>query len=382
MIGVVAVLFSIQAIAMPLPPANLTQKLSTTRIERLKVEQNLLDSLKDEKYAKSRLSHVRKLIALQRAEKSFLEMRHQELESVIANFVIKKSALQTKIQKKQISLRSHLKDLMHSGKDTQAEQNPLEKERYESAKTRIVSKLADRAVRDIESLKVDWQDAEALDQKIQKEREELATLLQDFQEQEQTLKLNQKMEAEMIKRHHLQSAQALATYKRLKEREIEVEQLLSQFNAHEELTKVEEELVVTDFARMKGKLALPVNGKLASEYGQGWDDSLQLNVFKKGVEIQVGSDSKDVRAIYSGKVAFSGTLQNLGQVVIIDHGGHYFSLCGRLGGLAKKPGDTVGPGDIIGKTGTMGQSLYFEIRSRNVPLNPLQWVTPSSKVGV
>lgn len=370
------------ALASPIP-SSLSHKLSTTRFERLKVEQDLLDSMKDEKRAKSRLVNLRKLIKLQKAERSFIETRHAELEKVISDLVVRKSSLQTKIAKRQAALRSHLKDLAHANHESPLEQqNPLEKERYESAKTRLVSKLADRGIRDIESLKADWQDVVILDQKIQKEREELAVLVQDFAEREGTLKLNQKIEAEMIKRHHAQSAERLAQYQRLKEREVEVESLIAQFNARQELEKVEEDQVVTDFARMKGKLALPVVGKLMSEYGQGWDESLQMNVFKKGVEIFSAQSAADVRSIYSGKIAFSGELPNMGEVVIIDHGGHYFSLCGRLGTRIKKQGETVAPGDIIGKTGTTGQSLYFEIRSRNVPLNPLQWVNPSSKVGV
>ncbi|MCM0606911.1 MAG: peptidoglycan DD-metalloendopeptidase family protein [Xanthomonadaceae bacterium] len=374
--------FIFEVSASPVP-TSLSNKLHSTQYERLRVEQDLLDSMKDEKHAKSRIVNLRKLIKLQKAERSFIELRQGELETLISDLVVRKSNLQTKINKKQVSLRTHLKDLAHASRESSAEQqNPLEKERYESAKTKIVSKLVDRGIRDIESLKADWQDVETLDQKIQKEREELAILVQDFAEREGTLKLNQKIETEMLKRHHAQSAERLTQYQRLKEREVEVESLIAQFNARQELEKAEEDLVVTDFARMKGKLALPINGKLAQAYGQGWDDSLQMNVFKKGVEIEVGQAALDVRSIYTGKVAFSGELPNLGQVVIIDHGGHYFSLCGKLGARSKKEGDAVGPGDIIGKTGTMGQSLYFEIRSRNVPLNPLQWVNPSSKVEV
>lgn len=363
-------------------PMSLTQKLDRTRFERIKTEQSLIDAMKDEKNAKRRLANLRKLMTLQKAEKNLLETRHGELEKVISSLLGRKNILNEKIGKKQLLLRQHLKELSRANRESDSDAHPLHKERFESPRRRLVAQLADRSVRDIEGLKADWMDVETLDHKIQKEREELASLVQDLSERAEIMKLNQKIEGELLKKHHAESLVQLEQYQRLKEREAEVETLISQFNARQELEKMEEtETLAGDFGKMKGRLGLPVMGRLVAQYGQVWDAASQLKIFKKGVELQA-TPSSDVSAIYHGKVAFSGTLPTLGEVVIVDHGGHYFSLCAHLGERFKKEGEMVQIGERIGRVNDAGRPIYFEIRSRNVPLNPLQWVIPSSKVGV
>jgi septal ring factor EnvC (AmiA/AmiB activator) len=126
---------------------------------------------------------------------------------------------------------------------------------------------------------------------------------------------------------------------------------------------------------LKGHLQLPVaGGKILTSYGRAFDSKSGLYVFKKGVEIQ--ADKKQtVRAIYGGKIAYSGELPDYGKVEIIDHGDHFYSLCAHLGDSIKKTGDSVAAGDAIGVTDDLGTPVYFEIRARNVAVNPLQWVS-------
>jgi septal ring factor EnvC (AmiA/AmiB activator) len=58
----------------------------------------------------------------------------------------------------------------------------------------------------------------------------------------------------------------------------------------------------------------------------------------------------------------------------LDHGSHFYSLFAHLGAISKKTSDTVSSGEMIGITADINTPLYFEIRSRNVAVNPLQWV--------
>jgi septal ring factor EnvC (AmiA/AmiB activator) len=62
-------------------------------------------------------------------------------------------------------------------------------------------------------------------------------------------------------------------------------------------------------------------------------------------------------------------------VTIIDHGDHFYSLVAHLGDLRRKVGESVQAGDVIGLTDAQGTPVYFEIRARNVAVNPLQWVS-------
>lgn len=124
----------------------------------------------------------------------------------------------------------------------------------------------------------------------------------------------------------------------------------------------------------KGQLILPVEqGQIISQFGRFFDARTGLYVFKKGVDIAV-KKRKPVKAIFRGKVVYSGVLPTYGRVVIIDHGEHYYSLCAHLGQILKTTNETVALGDQIGLTDSWGGALYFEMRSRNVALNPLQWL--------
>jgi septal ring factor EnvC (AmiA/AmiB activator) len=118
-----------------------------------------------------------------------------------------------------------------------------------------------------------------------------------------------------------------------------------------------------------------VGGKVLTSFGRAFDPRSKLYIFKKGIDIQ-SSSGQPVLAIFPGKIAYSGELPEYGRVTIVDHGNHFYSLCAHLGELSKKAGETVAAGDAIGLTDETGV-VYFEIRARNVPVNPLQWVADS-----
>jgi septal ring factor EnvC (AmiA/AmiB activator) len=114
---------------------------------------------------------------------------------------------------------------------------------------------------------------------------------------------------------------------------------------------------------------------VVSEFGRVFDSKSKLYVFKKGIDIASGRKKMPVRAVSAGKVAFAGELPDYGRVAIIDHGEHFYSLCAHLGTVTRKAGDAVAAGDFIGATDDSGAPVYFEIRSRNVAVNPLQWLS-------
>jgi septal ring factor EnvC (AmiA/AmiB activator) len=134
--------------------------------------------------------------------------------------------------------------------------------------------------------------------------------------------------------------------------------------------------VATDepFASLKGKLAWPVQGKVAGDYGQPRGTG---PVKWSGVLLEASAGTP-VRAVYHGRVAFADWLQGLGLLVIVDHGGGYMSLYGHNEALLKESGDWVEPGEPVAQVGdTGGQSraaLYFEIRYNGEPVNPHPWI--------
>ena len=129
------------------------------------------------------------------------------------------------------------------------------------------------------------------------------------------------------------------------------------------------------FATLKGKLAWPVQGRLAGDFGQPRAGSV---VKWNGVLLEASAGTA-VRAVYHGRVAFADWLPGLGLLVIIDHGGGYMSLYGHNEALLKEAGDWVQPGETIAQVGDTGgaprPALYFEIRFKGEPVNPHTWIT-------
>jgi septal ring factor EnvC (AmiA/AmiB activator) len=128
------------------------------------------------------------------------------------------------------------------------------------------------------------------------------------------------------------------------------------------------------FASLKGKLAWPVQGKVAGDFGQSRGAG---PVKWNGVLLEAAAGTP-VRAVYHGRVAFADWLQGLGLLVIVDHGGGYMSLYGHNEALLKESGDWVEPGEVLAQVGdTGGQAragLYFEMRFNGEPVNPHPWI--------
>jgi septal ring factor EnvC (AmiA/AmiB activator) len=131
------------------------------------------------------------------------------------------------------------------------------------------------------------------------------------------------------------------------------------------------------FSRFKGRLPWPVDGKLALPYGSQRDPQFNTPIFRSGIYIQTG-DNLLAKAIHSGRVVFAEWFKGYGQLVIVNHGGGYHTLYGSLSEIFSKVGDIIKIGQTIGRVGSSGilnaPGLYFELRYKGKPLDPLQWL--------
>lgn len=127
----------------------------------------------------------------------------------------------------------------------------------------------------------------------------------------------------------------------------------------------------SDFSTLKGKLPWPVRGRLSQKFGSPrsegtWD----------GVLIDA-NEGMEIKAVTRGKVVYAEWLRGYGLLTIIDHGQGYMSLYAFNQSLYKRIGDTVEAGDVIASVGQSGgrsqAGLYFGIRKKGVPIDPLEW---------
>ena len=135
----------------------------------------------------------------------------------------------------------------------------------------------------------------------------------------------------------------------------------------------EPEIAHKAFARLKGKLAWPVGGKVRRLFGRHKPLS---DLRWQGVMIEAKS-GKHVMAVSHGRIAFADWLRGFGNLIIIDHGNSYLSLYGHNESLFKSAGEWVDAGEIISSIGSSGghskPGLYFEIRKKGKPQNPTTW---------
>jgi len=131
------------------------------------------------------------------------------------------------------------------------------------------------------------------------------------------------------------------------------------------------------FAKLRGKLAWPVAGKLLASYGQ-----VRAGGMKWDGVLLAGAQGTPVRAVYHGRVVYADYLSGLGLLTIIDHGDGYLSLYGHNERLYKEVGERVTAGDTIATVGDSGgrssPALYFEIRKAGKPVDPRPWFKSAS----
>ncbi len=102
-------------------------------------------------------------------------------------------------------------------------------------------------------------------------------------------------------------------------------------------------------------------------------------------QVHLGIDLASVRnapvpAAAAGTVVFADYLGIYGNMVIIDHGWGVFSLYSHLSRIDVAEGDTIGRGDILGRTGNTGMAggdhLHFSVLVNGIFVDPVEWWDP------
>lgn len=133
----------------------------------------------------------------------------------------------------------------------------------------------------------------------------------------------------------------------------------------------------TGFSSQKGRLSLPVRGEIVGRFGRHKHPEFNSYTVSNGISVAAPAGT-DIRAIYAGKVIFAEYFKGYGNMVIVDHGGGYFSLYAHTAKIARKVGAAVARNEVIASVGDVdspkGPMLYFEIRYQGKPVDPAQWV--------
>ena len=125
-------------------------------------------------------------------------------------------------------------------------------------------------------------------------------------------------------------------------------------------------------ADLKGKMLMPVKGRVKHAYGQPRTAGLHWQGWL--IDTDVG---KEVKTVAYGRVAYSDWLRGYGLLMIIDHGDGFMSLYANNESLLREVGEWVENGSSISTVGSSllnGKGLYFEIRKNGKAMDPAVWL--------
>lgn len=131
------------------------------------------------------------------------------------------------------------------------------------------------------------------------------------------------------------------------------------------------------FGSQRGRLSLPVSGEVVSRFGKHKHPEFNSFTFNNGITI-AASMNADIKAVFDGDVIFADNFKGYGNMLIIDHGGGFFTLYAHSSRINKKVGSSVRKNEVVAQVGdtdsTDGAKLYFEIRYQGKPIDPAPWL--------
>ena len=219
---------------------------------------------------------------------------------------------------------------------------------------------------------VTMQRYENLENELKQKKKEKLDLERELSQQILVSEKKSKRKKELLSKIKNEKRLTLAAVKSLEKAAQELNKEIDQISKTEFINKNS-----MSFFDYRGKLSMPVKGKIISKFGAGRSADNKSFTFQSGIDIRP-EDNESVKAVFYGKVIFSKWFQGYGNLLIIDHGDSYYSLYAHNKELLKKMGEIVEKGEVIaivGDTGSIkGLCLHFEIRHHGKPVNPMKWL--------
>ncbi|OQY08414.1 MAG: hypothetical protein B6I28_04775, partial [Fusobacteriia bacterium 4572_132] len=143
-------------------------------------------------------------------------------------------------------------------------------------------------------------------------------------------------------------------------------------------TKVKENISLKNLKNKMGNMIYPIDGKLILGFNEpkkigNYGGTIKSN----GIEIK-GRLGSRVKATLDGKVVYVDKMDELNNVIIIDHGYGVVTVYGNLISSYVKKDQMISKGEKIGVLGltnnTQEAVLYFELRLNTEPINPFNLI--------
>jgi len=232
--------------------------------------------------------------------------------------------------------------------------------------------LNEARVQQIDRIKAGLATLRQVEDQITKRTRELEALRTAQAEQKRALEASRTRRAQLLASLNRQVRDQTEEIARLHRDERRLERLVEQLQDYLTDTPLVPALKAR-FRENKGKLPLPAKGKILARFGAPKPFG---KLRWKGVFL-AGRVGQDVIAVAHGRVAFADWLRGFGLLLILEHGDGYMTLYAHNQSLYAQVGDWVQARQVVASMGNTGDApqagVYFEIRQKGQPRDPLKW---------
>jgi septal ring factor EnvC (AmiA/AmiB activator) len=338
------------------------RQVSRDQVERNKLARELRE-------AEMSASAVRETLERVRSERTELAARRSTLAD-------EKKQQETEMAKERASLAGQLRAAYLIGREEPLKLLLNQKDPARAGRMFAYYGYFGRArAEQIERISAAMQRIDELDAQMAEADRQLASLESERRDELDRLEGARAKRGKVLASLNAETRTRAQNLERLKKQQSGLESLLR------ELKRAMERLPSIDsgdaFARLRGKLAWPVAGRVVARFGEQRAGGMKWD----GVLVATERGAA-VKAVSNGRVVYADWLPGLGLLAIVDHGEGYLSLYGHNDRLYKGVGERVAAGDPIAAAGDSGgrsrPELYFEIRKGGRPVDPRPWFRSSA----
>ena len=135
-----------------------------------------------------------------------------------------------------------------------------------------------------------------------------------------------------------------------------------------------------NFAKMKGKLTWPVNGKIIGKFGIHRNEELNIYTENLGIDIETAANEK-VYSVLDGVILTITTIRDYGDIIILDHGAGYYTVYSNLKNIIVYEGQYVDTYTHLAEVAQGTNSNYinknifnFQVWLNQEKLDPEKWI--------
>ena len=364
-----------------------TLKLEIQKVENLIKKKSQEEEINNEiiNQIDNKIDLTEKLIKTLIREENYLTRLIYQAEESIAQ-------KEKELFKLQNQLKNRLRYLYKYGKENLVDQimatenwdKIIYRKKYLQILNDYEEKIKVRINNNIKSLKNEKKE-------LQKEKKNKENLINSKNKEFENLEKDRLLKKKYIKKIKDQKSRLQENLESKKAMIAQIKNLIKKLYADkEEIKKREEELAKIrtqknkatsgNFAKMKGKLPWPTNGKIVGKFGTVKNQKLNTITENLGIDILTAPNEK-VYSVLDGVVLTITNIRNYGDIIILDHGAGYYSVYSNLKNIKVFEGQYLDTYTHMGEVALGSNFNYpdnyifnFQIWSNEKKSNPELWL--------